>query len=183
MLVENSSSAGQFPDLSVFTDSDFAGCTQTFRSTSGVILYYRGCPLIWSSKRQTIRAYSTTEAEYCAAFDGIVILERQGYLSWFLQNDSLPWVHFVDNLSAIEVSRQSIPSKKSKHYALRFLKVRDNSSQLNYCPSGQNLADGLTKALSRINYMNMLRSPASDSFDDDSETSFLAFLPSVSLFC
>eukprot|EP00396_MALV-II-16_sp_LP-1_P000194 gene194-160_t len=53
-----------FPTTVAFTDSDFAGCAVTLRSTSGSILYHRGTPIAWSSKRQSLRATSTMEAEY-----------------------------------------------------------------------------------------------------------------------
>ena len=52
------------PDTVAFSDSDFMGCFVTLKSTSGSIMYYKGVPIIWSSKRQSIRARSPTEAEY-----------------------------------------------------------------------------------------------------------------------
>jgi hypothetical protein len=38
----------------------------TAKSCSGWILFYAGCPVIWTSKLQTQVALSTTEAEYLA---------------------------------------------------------------------------------------------------------------------
>ena len=152
-------------DLVAFSDSDFAGCPVSLKSTSGVILYFRGCPLLWSSKRQTLRAHSTTEAEYIAAHDGIVIVrQQQGYLSYLLQQkEALPYNLFVDNQSALMVSQQSIPTKKSKHFALRYLAVRDECDNLAYVPTADNRADPFTKAEPKDCYSKLLVNKVRDS--------------------
>ena len=60
-------------DLSchLFADADFAGCTQTQRSTSGSHFFIRGLitcfPLAGHSKHQTCVSHSTPEAEIVAA--------------------------------------------------------------------------------------------------------------------
>ena len=56
------------PELLVFTDSDFASCPYTCRSTSGVIYVIRTgevvyFPILWSSRKQGSTARSTAEAE------------------------------------------------------------------------------------------------------------------------
>ena len=35
-------------------------------SRTGFVIYYAGCPIVWTSKIQTITALSTTETEYIA---------------------------------------------------------------------------------------------------------------------
>ena len=93
-----------------FADSDFAGDTLTLRSTSGSILYHRGTPLVWSAKRQGLRASSTCEAEYIALHDTIRLSQNQGFLSWYLEEGSLPLV-FCDNQSALALAKPSIVAK------------------------------------------------------------------------
>lgn len=157
-ILRESNNKDQLADCVMFSDSDFAGCSMTLKSTSGVILYYRGTPLAWSSKLQTLRAQSTTEAEYIAAHDALFIRDQQGFLEWFLEEGAdIPFNLFVDNQSALKVSKQVIHTKKSKHFALRLMKVRDNAEFLAYVPTGVNLADPLTKPLARPAYINMLR--------------------------
>lgn len=53
-----------------YTDSDYAGCVDTRRSTSGFIFIKSGAGVSWMSQRQRIVALSTTEAEYVAATEG-----------------------------------------------------------------------------------------------------------------
>ena len=58
------------PELVVYTDSDFASCPHTAKSTSGVVYILKTgearYPLLWSSKKQNSTARSTTEAELIA---------------------------------------------------------------------------------------------------------------------
>jgi len=129
-----------------FADADFAGCSVTLRSTSGNILYHRGVPIVWASKRQTVKATSTCESEYMALYDMIKLTQSQGYLDWFLGGDGgkLP-LTFTDNKSALDLSKSSVITKRSKHIQLRYHVVRDFVKDLCYCPTGQNRADCLTK--------------------------------------
>ena len=53
-----------------FTDSDFAGCKTTARSTYGYIFQISGGPVSWKSKRASTVVYSTLEAEYTALIEG-----------------------------------------------------------------------------------------------------------------
>src|SRR5258706_5952449 len=52
--------------LERFTDSDFAGCPDTRRSTSGYIFKLANCAISWRSRKQKSVATSTPEAEYMA---------------------------------------------------------------------------------------------------------------------
>ncbi|GJU13274.1 hypothetical protein Tco_1135670 [Tanacetum coccineum] len=52
-------------ELTVFSNSDHAGCLDTRKSTSGGIQFLGGDKLFnWSSKKQDCTSMSTTEAEY-----------------------------------------------------------------------------------------------------------------------
>lgn len=176
----------QLPDHVAFTDADFAGCTVTLRSTSGSILYYRGTPVAWSAKRQTIRATSTCEAEYVAVYDMIRLSQSQGYLDWFMHDSTLPLI-FVDNQSALALSRASIVTKRSKHMNLRFHMVRDHFKDLCYCPTELNKADPLTKPLVGDKYISMYYADAmcDDVVHDDDEfyRTQRAFFVSIDRLC
>ena len=50
-----------------YTDADFAGDRNDYRSTSGGIFFFNGGPVSWFSKKQPCTALSTTESEYIAA--------------------------------------------------------------------------------------------------------------------
>jgi len=56
--------------IDVYVDSDFAGCHDTRRSTSGYIVLFNNCCVSWLSKKQASVTKSTTEAEFVAMFYG-----------------------------------------------------------------------------------------------------------------
>jgi len=53
--------------LQIYSDADYAGDVDSARSTSGHTVFIGKCLVNWSSKRQSVVAKSTTEAEYIAA--------------------------------------------------------------------------------------------------------------------
>jgi hypothetical protein len=141
-------------EWAAFTDSDFAGDSVTLKSTSGGILYFKGTPIAWSAKMQQIRALSTCEAEYVAAFDAIKMCRSQGYLDLFFEEDGFPLL-FCDNQSAIALSKNNIVTKRSKHMHLRYHTVKDYVKSLCFCPSLLNRADPFTKPLPSKRYLEV----------------------------
>ena len=52
-----------------YSDSDFAGCPDDRKSTSGFIFMMAGGAISWKSVKQTLTATSTMEAEYVACYE------------------------------------------------------------------------------------------------------------------
>lgn len=61
------SGSHSFNVLTGYTDSDFAGCPDTRRSTTGVMYLLKQAPVTWKSRLQKPVAQSTAESEYYAA--------------------------------------------------------------------------------------------------------------------
>ena len=53
-------------DIETYVDSDWAGCVQTRKSTSGIAIYFLGALITTQSKTQQTVALSSGEAELYA---------------------------------------------------------------------------------------------------------------------
>ena len=51
-----------------YIDSDFAGCSENLKSTSGYIFMMAEGSISWKSVKQTLRASSTTQVEFVACY-------------------------------------------------------------------------------------------------------------------
>jgi hypothetical protein len=67
LLLRRSSSS----NLIVYTDADWAGCSDTRRSTSGYAVFLRDNFISWSVKRQTVVSRSSVESEYRDVANGV----------------------------------------------------------------------------------------------------------------
>jgi len=143
-------------DLSSFilgyTDSDWAGDLDTRRSTGGFVFLTCGAAVSWSSKLQLSPALSSTEAEYMActraAQEAIwlrQLLEQLGY------KQTTPTKLLGDNQGAIALAENPGDHPRTKHIQLRYHFIRfaitDGQVSLDYVPTQNMVADGLTKGL------------------------------------
>lgn len=145
--------SGNATTLTGYSDADYAGDTETRRSTTGYIFTISGGAVSWASQRQSMVSLSTTEAEYIAASTAtkeLVWLRR-------LLNDvdsqcDQPSVLYIDNQSAIKLIRNPEFHKRSKHIDIRYHFVREklasNELIVKYVNTNEQCADFLTKALS-----------------------------------
>jgi hypothetical protein len=139
----------------LFNDASLASNVDSYYSNTGSVLFVHGTPVAWKSGRQKIRAHSTCEAEWIAAADGISWASQVSFLEFFEGktcnvNTELPkdLIIMCDNKSAVMVAKTEEVKPKSRHYALRLLKVRDEANRIVFCRTDLMCADALTKAVS-----------------------------------
>ena len=111
----------QVNDLWGCVDSDWAGCLDTRRSTSGYVLLLNGCAVSWKSKRQSVVALSSAEAEFMAASSLVqeVIAVRK-LLEKLGVPQKEPTTIGEDNRTCIAWSEGSVGgSNRAKHIDLR----------------------------------------------------------------
>lgn len=136
-----------------FCDSDFAGDTQTRKSTSGYIFKMCQGPISWCAQKQSVVALSSTEAEYIAAATACreAVWLRQ-LLSDIGHPCARPTVLQMDNQSAMQIVKNPVYHKRTKHIDVQFHFVREKYESgvidVKYVPTNVQLADILTKALS-----------------------------------
>jgi hypothetical protein len=134
-----------------YTDSDYAGCADSRKSTSGYIFQIMGGVIAWRSRLQDCVALSTTEAEYVAASEAC---KEAVWLSRLASDMGIPQ-HvpklFCDSQSAIALAKNPVYHAKTKHIGVRYHFIREciaNSCiSLEKVVSRENAADALTKAL------------------------------------
>ena len=150
-------------DIRLYTDSDYAGDCDTYRSTSGYISFVAGGPVLWQSKRQSVVAQSSIEAEYIAISESAkeatwirYLLEGLDYTGQDLECITLSG----DNQGALSLAENPTFHRGSKHIAVRYHLIRqeveEGRLQLAYIPTDRMPADGLTKALKSPAYMRFL---------------------------
>jgi hypothetical protein len=54
-----------------YSDSDFAGCLDTDRSTSGYVFKLAGGAIPWSSSKQTVMTSSMMYVEFVACYEAV----------------------------------------------------------------------------------------------------------------
>lgn len=135
-----------------YTDADYAGDSDTRRSTSGFIFLMNTGPVAWSSRRQNCTALSTTEAEFAAACEAakeaVWILNALMELG---EKTPKPLELWCDNQSAIRVVHNPELHPKTKHIDVKYHFVRDKQTEgtldVKYVCTNNQLADIFTKPL------------------------------------
>jgi hypothetical protein len=137
--------------MSCFVDADHAGCRETRRSHSGIIIFVNRAPIMWFSKRQNTVEASTYGSELLAMRIAIEMIEG---LRYKLRMMGVPLDEqcavFCDNSAVVTNTRPEATLKK-KHAAVNFHRVREAiaAGTIKVAKEGTqtNLADILTKLM------------------------------------
>ncbi|RVW82116.1 Retrovirus-related Pol polyprotein from transposon RE1 [Vitis vinifera] len=147
-------------DTEVYSDADWVGNIIDRRSTSGYCSFVWGNLVTWRSKKQSVVARSSAEAEYRALAQGIcegIWIKR--VLSELGQTSSSPILMMCDNQAAISIAKNPVHHDRTKHVEIdrHFIteKVTSETVKLNYVPTKHQTADILTKALPRPNFEDL----------------------------
>ncbi|KAK2976159.1 hypothetical protein RJ640_001087 [Escallonia rubra] len=137
-----------------FSDSDWAGCLDDRRSTSGSIFNLGSGAITWTSKRQATIALSSSEAEYIAATSSACqAVWLRKLLADLLQDQKGATEIFCDNASAIAMTKNPVYHGRSKHIDIRHNFIRELVANevisLKFCSTNEQVADILTKSLPR----------------------------------
>ena len=137
-----------------YSDSDFAGCVDSSKSTSGYIFLLAGGAVSWRSIKQTIVASSTMEAEFIACYETTSqALWLKNFISGLKVVDSIsrPLKIFCDNSAAVFFAKNNKSGSRSKHIDIKFLMVRDHVKKqeviIEHINTELMIADPMTKGL------------------------------------
>lgn len=149
-----------------YCDADYAGDVDDRKSVTGHVFMLGGGPVTWVSHKQRCVATSTTESEYIALSEAskqgqwiralLIELNRPTYLGKRLVAPIRS-----DNMGCIAIAKDPVAHSRTKHIDVRYHYVRElishGKTTVDYIPSGDNLADLLTKPLPLADYSNCVQ--------------------------
>ncbi|WJZ83952.1 hypothetical protein VitviT2T_003590 [Vitis vinifera] len=144
----------------IFTIKYKAGSVTDRRSTSGYCSFVWGNLVTWRSKKQSVVARSSAEAEFRAMAQGIC----EGiWLNRLLEELRVPLKHpmvlYCDNQAAISITKNPVHHDRTKHVEIdrHFIKekIEEGVFKVSYTPTNCQTTDILTKALARVNFEDL----------------------------
>ena len=142
-------------NLHAYCDSDWAGCPDTRRSTSGYVVMFGGAAVSWISKRQPTVALSSAEAEYvtaCLAAQEVQWI-RQLLAEIELNIQKGPTVVYSDSQSAMHMAANPTAGR-AKHIDIKYHFVKEAKErgvvEFKYVNTSEQAADVFTKSLARV---------------------------------
>ena len=112
-------------ELSIYVDSDWAGCFKTRKSTSGFIIYLFGCAIHFASRTQAVPALSSSEAELYAmgtgSNEGLHL--RSFFIEAKITKNVILKIHTDSRAGKSIASRMGL-QKRTRHIQLRFLFIQ-----------------------------------------------------------
>ncbi|XP_062099709.1 uncharacterized mitochondrial protein AtMg00810-like [Humulus lupulus] len=138
--------------IEAFTNADWAGSVTDRKATSGYCTFVWGNLVTWRSKKQSVVARSSAEAEYRAMANGICeILWINSVLKEVKLQVSMPMKLFCDNKAAISIAHNPMQHDRIKHIEVDRHFIKENLEARIICipfvRSEYQIADILTKGL------------------------------------
>jgi hypothetical protein len=139
--------------VSAFSDADWAGCLDDRRSTGGYAVFLGMNLVSWSARKQPTVSRSSTEAEYKAVANATAEVM---WIQTLLLEIGIPSPRqarmWCDNLGAKYLATNPVFHGRVKHIEIDYHFVRERVAkgllQIDYVPTGDQVADGFTKPLS-----------------------------------
>ncbi|KAM1632105.1 hypothetical protein ACFX2K_020035 [Malus domestica] len=141
-------------ELIGYSDSDFAGCADSLKSTSSYVFMLVGGAVSWKSAKQGEVATSTMQAEYVACYEAT---SQAVWLKNFISSMNVvesiarPIQLWCDNKAAVFHARNNKRSNGTRHLDLKYKMIRKEVKKqqikIDYIDTKSMLADPLNKAL------------------------------------
>ena len=169
----------QSKGIECYVDPDFAGGydkkdpdnPRDYLSRTGYVVKYAGCPIVWTSKLQSLIAMSTTEAEYLAlsaAMREVIFIKQlmeELATHGVKFNDIKPEIKvnvYEDNVGAIELAKLPKLRPRTKHIGIQYHHFRSWTSRgindeeprvkVQHISTEIQQADIFTKPLARVQF-------------------------------
>jgi hypothetical protein len=110
-----------------YTNSDFVGCQDSKKSTTGYIFMLAGGAVSWKSSKQSLIATSTMKAEFISCYQACnQAIWLRNFVTGLriMETIQSPLKIYCDNKSTVLYSNNNMSSSKSKHIGIKFLAVK-----------------------------------------------------------
>ena len=147
-------------DLIGFIDSDWVGDNTDQNSTSIYVFMLTKGPIRWSSKKQSVIALSSTEAEYIGVVNASTqCLWLQGLLGECGFESEYSTTIYYDNHSTNQICKDPVQNQRTRHienhmHYIREL-VHNGTIHLLFCSSSEQVADIFTKEFCENTFRNL----------------------------
>jgi len=140
-----------------YANSDWAGSLEDSKSTSGYVFSFGSCVFSWNSRKQEVVAQSLADVEYISATSATnQAIWLRKILSNLGQNLNEATVMWVDNKSAIAMTKNPVQHGRTKRINVKFHAIREAEKlgqiKLAHCSSKIQIADIMTKALPKAKF-------------------------------
>ncbi|RVW62453.1 Retrovirus-related Pol polyprotein from transposon TNT 1-94 [Vitis vinifera] len=142
-----------------YSDSDFAGCVDSRKSTFGYIFILAGGAISWRSVKQTMTATSTMEAEFISCFEatshGVWL---KSFISGLRVMDliSRPLSIYCDNSATVFMAKNNKSGSRSKHIDIKYLAIRERVKEkkvvIEHISTELMIADPLTEGMPPLKF-------------------------------
>jgi hypothetical protein len=150
-----------------YTDADWASDNSDRKSISGGVVMFYGGPISWLSKKQNSVATSTAESEYISMATNVKQGQWMGQvlrdmnMGEFVCENEHEVKPYGDNQGAIALTKKPHLHERSKHIDICYHFIRDLVEKelvnVEYVPTVEMVADGMTKPLERVAFERFKR--------------------------
>ena len=137
-----------------YSDSDFAGCVDSRKSTFGYLFLLGEGSISWKSVKQSVIASSTMEAEFVACYEATIhALWLRNFISGLRVVDTIskPLKIYCDNSAAVFFSKNDKYSRGAKYMELKYFAIKEEVQKQKVCiehiRTDLMITDHLTKGL------------------------------------
>ncbi|XP_074266262.1 secreted RxLR effector protein 161-like [Silene latifolia] len=137
-----------------YSDSDYAGCIDSRKSTSGYVFMLADGAVSWRSVKQTLTATSTMEAEFVSCFEATshgVWLKSFIFGLRVIDSICRPLIMYCDNSAAVFMAKNNKSGSRSKHIDIKYLAIKERVQEkkviIEHISTKLMIADPLTKGM------------------------------------